>query len=169
MLDSIGQVEIRTAKHIGQRLALKSVVIGLLIAYIIFSSLLINWDGGILKAIFWITDVEFAYHLIIGAIGLLAMGYLFGQRAGIDILIKGKNELWVGVIYGFITLVTGTLIGSSVGFVEEGIDNIGGFSNPFFDYYFKPMYWILMFGFIPTILVGLWFGSRIKKLGSYDK
>lgn len=159
------KVEIQKAKQIGQRLALKSGAAGLLIAYIIFSSLLINWDSGILKAIIWITDVEFGYHLIIGAIGLLVMAYLFGQRAGIEILIKGKNELWVGVKYGFVTLITGTLIASSVGFIEEGIDNIGGFSNPFYDYYFKPMYWILMFGFIPTILIGLWFGVTIKKNG----
>ena len=67
--------------------------------------------------------------------------------------------------YGLITLVTGTLIGSSVGFIQEGIDNIGGFSNPFYDYYFKPLYWVTMFGLIPVVIVGLWFGRQIKKQG----
>lgn len=158
-------VDIKTAKIIGQRLAIKSGIIGLTNAYIIFGGLLYSWDMKLLKAIFWILDVEFWYHLLIGAVGLLAMAYFFGQLAGVEILVKKKNELFTGIKYGLLTLVTGTLIGSSVGFVQEGIDNIGGFSNPFYDYYFKPMYWVIMFGVIPAMIVGLWFGRQIKIQG----
>lgn len=106
-----------------------------------------------------------SYHLIIGALGLLTMAYFFGQRAGVEILVKRRNDLWTGVKYGLVILLTGTLIGSSVGFIQEGIDNIGGFSNPFYDYYFKPLYWVTMFGIIPVVLVGLWFGRQIKRQG----
>lgn len=153
----------KTAKQIGQRLAMKSGIVGLTIAYIIFGWVTYSWDSKFLNAIFWIANVEFAFHLIIGAIGLMTMAYYFGQHAGMDILIKKKNDLFTGVKYGLLTLVTGTLIGSSVGFFQEGIDNIGGFSNPFFDYYFKPMYWVTIFGILPTIIVGMWFGRQIKK------
>lgn len=155
----------KIAKQIGQRLAIKSGLIGLIIAYIIFGGLIYSWDAKFVKSLFWITDVEFVIHLIIGAVGLLTMAYFFGQLAGIDILIKRKNELWTGIKYRLFTLFTGTLIGSSVGFVQEGIDNIGGFGNPFYDYYFKPVYWVTMFGIIPVIMVGLWFGRQIKKQG----
>lgn len=158
-------MDIKTAKYIGQRLAIKCGLIGLLIAYILFAWVTYSWDEKLSKAVFWIFDVEFWYHLMFGAIGLLAMAYFFGQLAGIEILVKRKNELWTGVKYGLITLLTGTLIGSSVGFLEEGIDNIGGFSNPFYDYYFKPMYWVTMFGIVPVIIVGLWFGRQIKSQG----
>ncbi len=164
---TINQVTVdkKKAKQIGQRLAIKSGLIGLLIAYILFGCVIFSWDQKLSKAVFWIFDVEFWYHLLIGAIGLLTMAYFFGQLAGVEILVKRKNELWTGIKYGLITLVTGTLIGSSVGFIQEGIDNIGGFSNPFYDYYFKPMYWVTMYGVVPVIIVGLWFGRQIKKQG----
>jgi hypothetical protein len=70
-----------------------------------------------------------------------------------------------GIKYGLLTLLLGTLIGSTVGFIEEGIDNIGTQDDPFYDYYFKPLYWVTTFGIIPVILVGLWFGRQIKKQG----
>jgi hypothetical protein len=158
-------VDITTAKQIGQRLAIKSGLIGLFIAYIIFGGLLYSWDMKLFKAVFWIFDVEFWYHLIIGAIGLLTMAYFFGRLAGVEILVKKRNELLTGIKYGLLTLVTGTLIGSSVGFIQEGIDNIGGFGNPFYDYYFKPMYWVIIYGMVPVIIVGLWFGRQIKRQG----
>jgi hypothetical protein len=154
------------AKQIGQRLAVESALIGLLIAYSIVGGLLLstsNMNFG--KALFWILDVGFWYHLIIGALGLVTMAYLFGQRAGVEILVKQKNDLWTGVKYGLITLLTGTLIGSSVGFIQEGLHNIGGFSNPFYDYYFKPLYWVTVFGTIPVVIVGLRFGRQIKRRG----
>ena len=153
------------AKLIGQRLAIKSALIGLTIAYIIFGGLIYSWDEKLLKSAFWIFDVDFWYHLIIGAIGLLTMAYFFGQLAGVEILIKRRNEFLTGIKYGLITLLTGTLIGSSVGFIQEGLNNIGEFSNPFYDYYFKPLYWVTMFGIIPVVIVGLWFGRQIKKQG----
>ena len=153
------------AKLIGQRLAIKSVLIGLTIAYIIFGGLIYSWDEKLLKSAFWIFDVDFWYHLIIGAIGLLTLAYFFGQLAGVEILINRRNEFLTGIKYGLITLLTGTLIGSSVGFIQEGLDNIGEFSNPFYDYYFKPLYWVTMFGIIPVVIVGLWFGRQIKKQG----
>jgi len=158
-------VDRKAAKQIGQRLAIKSGLIGLVIAYALFGWVSYGWDSNLFKAIFWIVDVEFWYHLLIGTVGLLAMGYFFGQLAGVDILIKKKNDLLTGVKYGLLTLVTGTLIGSSVGFIQEGIDDIGGFGNPFYDYYFKPMYWVTIFGIVPVIVVGLWFGRQIKRHG----
>lgn len=155
----------KAAKKIGRQLAIKSGLIGLCIAYFLFAGIMLSWETNYKKALFWIVNVEFKFHLFIGAVGLLCMAYLFGQLAGVEILIKKRNYRLIGVKYGILVLITGTLIGSSVGFLQEGIKNIGGFSNPFYDYYFKPMYWISMFGIVPTIIVGLLFGRQIKKEG----
>jgi hypothetical protein len=158
-------MDIKTAKQIGQRLAVKSGLIGIVIAYSIFGWLTYSWNSKWNKAVFWIADIDFGFHLLVGAIGLLTMAYFFGQLAGIEILIKKKNERWTGIKYGLLTLVTGTLIGSSVGFIQEGMDDIGGLSNPFYDYYFKPLWWVTIFGIVPVIIVGVWFGRQIKKQG----
>ncbi len=148
-------MDIKTAKYIGQRLAITPGLIGLLIAYLLFAWVTYSWDRELSKAIFWIFDVEFWYHLLIGALGLLVMAYFFGQLTGVEILVNKKNELWTGVKYGLIILLTGTLIGSSVGFIQEGIDEIGGTSTPVYDYYFKPLFWVTLFGILPVIIVGL--------------
>jgi len=158
-------VDIKTAKKIGRHIAIKSGLIGLCIAYLLFAVIMLSWDADYKKAFLWIVDVEFKFHLFVGAIGLLTMAYFFGQLAGVEILIKHRNYLLTGVKYGILTLVTGTLIGSSVGFLQEGVKNIGGFSNPFYDYYFKPLYWVTMYGIIPAIIVGLLFGHQIKRQG----
>lgn len=150
-----------TAKQIGSRIAVRSALIGIATAYLIMTTL-IGLDEGI-TAIFWISDVDYWPNLLLGAVGLILMGYLFGQRAGIEIIEKRKDYSWVGIKYGFFTLLTGTLIGSTLGFLQEGIDNIGTHDNPFEDYYFKPLFWVTVFGLIPVVLVGLWFGKQIKK------
>ena len=152
-----------TPKQIGSQIAIKSTLIGLVIAYLIMS-ILIGFDDGF-SALLWITKIDFWPNLLLGVFGLISMGYLFGQRAGVEILEKNKNYSWIGIKYGFIILVTGTLIGSTLGFIEEGLDNIGTHENPFFDYYFKPLYWVLIFGTIPVLIVGFWFGKTIKKHG----
>lgn len=158
-------VDTKTAKKIGRHIAVKSGLIGLFIAYLLFASIIFSWDAKLKKAIFWIVDVEFKFNVFVGAVGLLIMAYLFGQIAGVKILIKHRNYLLTGVKYSVLTLITGTLIGSSVGFFEEGINDIGGFSNPFYDYFFKPFYWVMMFGIIPAIIIGLLFGYQIKRQG----
>ena len=158
-------MDAKTAKKIGRRIAIKSGLIGLCIAYLLFALVNLTSDSDYTEALFWIVDVEFKFNLFVGAVGLLTMAYFFQQFAGFEILIKHRNYLLTGIKYGVLTLITGTLIGSSVGFLQEGLKDIGGFANPFYDYYFKPIYWVTMFGIIPSILLGLLFGRQIKKQG----
>lgn len=153
-----------TAQRIGSRIAVKSTLIGIAIAYMIMATL-IGLDEGIV-GLLWITEFDYWPNLLLGASGLVIMGFVFGRMAGVEIIERKKNHSWVGIKYGFITLITGTIIGSTVGFIQEGLDNIGTLDNPFEDYYFKPLFWIIVVGSIPVILIGLWLGSRIKKVGA---
>lgn len=156
-----------TAQQLGSRIAVKSALIGIVIAYLIMSTL-IGLDEGI-TAIFWLVDVDYWPNLLFGAFALTLMGFIFGRLAGTEIIERKKDHSWVGIKYGFLTLLTGTLIGSTMGFLQEGLDNIGTLDNPFEDYYFKPLYWVTIFGSIPVVLVGLWFGQAIKKAGKIER
>jgi len=78
-------------------------------------------------------------------------------------LIKNKNEILIGITTGLIVILVSSFLSSWIGFFQEGIDNIGTNDNPFFDYIFKPVYWVSLFGFIPGIIVGIWYGKKIKK------
>ncbi len=93
------------------------------------------------------------------------MAYFFGQLAGFEILIKHRNYLLTGIKYGCINFNNWNSDWKLNGFLQEGLKDIGGFANPFYDYYFKPLYWVIMFGIIPAIIVGLLFGRQIKKQG----
>ncbi len=93
------------------------------------------------------------------------MAYVFGRMAGTEIIKRKKDHNWVGIKYGFTTLFTGTVIGSTMGFIQEGLESIGTQDNPFEDYYFKPLFWVMLFGSIPVVLVGRWFGRTIKVIG----
>tara|TARA_Y100000034_G_scaffold135013_1_gene205316 strand:+ start:2254 stop:2757 length:504 start_codon:yes stop_codon:yes gene_type:complete len=152
------------AKRIGSRQGLISVGLGLLIAQLIMT-LMISTDEGFVKGFFWFTDIDYWINILIGAIIMLACGHFYGQLAGKLILIRKWNFVLTGFLIGLAAILTTTFFASWTGFIQEGIDNIGTNDDPFFDYIFKPMYWVTMFGLIPALIIGAWFGGRIKKKG----
>ena len=55
------------------------------------------------------------------------------------------------------------IFGSLIGFMKEGLANQSEISEPIHDYIYKPMALVTIFGFLPIIIVGVWFGLSIKK------
>lgn len=114
--------------------------------------------------------IDFFYdlplNLGIGIIGLYFAGYFVSTKMEILINNKLKNSILIGVLGLIIILIFGTFLGSTVGFIQEGIANLNEYnkiSDAIFDYYFKPFFWIFLFGIIPTILAGGILGFLIKK------
>lgn len=136
-----------------------------MIAYILFAGITSSWEQNFIRSLLWIFHVEFWYHLLIGALGLLLSSIFFGKLAGSDILVKGKNVNLTGVKYSFLTLISATILGSTVGFIEEGVIR-NELTDAIYDYYLKPLYWVGIFGFIPAVLIGLWFGRTIRRRGN---
>lgn len=155
---------INEAKKIGSKQGLISVGIGLLIAQLIMT-LMFSTGQGFIKAFFWFTDISYWLNFLIGIFIMLACGHFYGQLAGKLILIKKWNYVLTGSLIGLAVILTTIFFASWTGFIQEGINNIGTIDDPFFDYIFKPMYWVTMFGFIPALIVGIWFGKKIKKKG----
>lgn len=162
-------MEENIARKIGGREAVKSALIGLLTAYVFFGMLIFDSEQDILKIVFWIFDTDIWYHLLIGALGIVSMSYLFGRKAGLKILVDEENNFLVGIIYGFIVLTTGTIIGCTVGFLQEVFEDYTSIGNALIDYYFKPLGLVLVFGAVPVAIVGIWFGIRIDKEGKKMK
>jgi hypothetical protein len=151
------------AKKIGAIYAFKSIAFGISIFYLVPLLLFILGGEGF-YSIIWFTELNFYNWLFIlnWIFFFFLFAFFFGQKAGIDILIKGKDCEKTGLKYGFLTLISASFFGCFLGFAWEGIDNIGTNDNPFEDYFFKPMFWILIFGIIPSLLVGRWLGKKIK-------
>ena len=126
-----------------------------------------------------LTFLSIIFNLIVAGIIII---WTFGFKDLIDIIVSLPLNLFVGIFGLFIggyyisiltgiiglilILLIGVLIGSSVGFIEEGIEDFGkenGIKNALFDYYVKPLFWIFLFGIIPTVIVGGILGYGIKK------
>lgn len=156
-------MEPRIARKIGRQIALKYTLYGLLIAYFLFAYFEHSW--GAQNALIWITQVEFTLNLMVGVAGLLLLAYGLGQRAGMAILLRRRPFGAIGVLYAFLILGGGSLIGSSVGFLQELAAAKEPFRDLVVDYYAKPLYWIFLFGALPTVLLGLLFGAEIQRVG----
>jgi membrane protease YdiL (CAAX protease family) len=145
------------AKKIGSRQALKGVVAGLIIAYLIMTWF--SQGFGLKYALLWFKNIDYKFNIFVGVIAILLAGHFLGQRAGISILVKNKNRIWIGILYGFLILLVGTIVASFVGvFQNIGIDN-----SLFFNYMVKPLVWVTSFGLIPVVIAGIWFGNSIVR------
>ena len=152
------------AEKIGSRQGLISVGIGVLIAQLIMTYMM-SIGKGWAQAFFWFTDTKYVLNVFIGVLIMFIAGYFLGKLAGKLIIIKQWNYALTGCLVGIEILLITTFITSWVGFFQEGISQMGTESNPLYDYIVKPMYWVTIFGAIPALLVGVWFGWQIKKKG----
>ena len=153
------------ARKIGSRQALVAVGIGVLIAQIIIASM-ISAGEGFIRSFFWFFDEKIWLNILSGVVIMFFCGHYYGQLAGKLILIKNWNYALIGCLTNLAILLTTAFLASWIGFFQEGIANISTDNNPFFDYIFKPVYWVMIFGSIPAMIVGIWLGKRIKTRGS---
>lgn len=144
----------RTIKKIGYSQAFKAITIGLVIAYIIF---------GLMAEPFWLFQFDYAPTILFGAIMIYIAGYFLGGLTGICISKHSRLAILFGIIGGLFIVWTGTFFGSLIGFVKEGLANNSVISESIRDYIYKPMALVTIFGMLPIIIVGIWFGLSIKK------
>lgn len=148
-MDNVSQ-----AKKIGSRQALKAITAGLIVAYILMA--FIEEDA------WWLFGFEYAWTMVLAAGITCASGFLFGRMAGVTILIKKRNALLTGIACGFFIVWTSTFLTSLIGFFSEGV----GTADAFVNYIGKPLWLVTMFGSLPVLFVGLWFGSSVKAKGN---
>jgi hypothetical protein len=148
--------DITTAKKIGYRQAFKAITIGLAIAYFIMA---------LMAGPVWLFQFDYAPTIIFAAVLTYVAGYIFGGLTGKWIIIKKLPSIPFGILGGFLIVWTSTFGGSLIGFFNEGLPNKSPISEPFHDYIYKPLVLVTMFGFIPIVLVGIWFGLSISRYG----
>jgi hypothetical protein len=110
------------------------------------------------------TIMEWPIILLLGILGLYISGFYVAQKMDKEINIKHQKTYLIGIPGLLIILIIGTFIGSTMGFIQFGISEIGKnhLSDVIFDYYIKPYFWVFFFGIIPTLITGLILGKLIK-------
>ncbi|TYR30802.1 hypothetical protein FXV77_21725 [Sphingobacterium phlebotomi] len=111
---------------------------------------------------------DFFINLSVGIGAFYVTGYYIG-----NLLSQSKRiRIIHGIFSAFFILLIGTVAGSTVGFIQEGLPASNtnfdySFSENITDYYFKPLFWIFFFGFIPTLILGIVVGLSLEgKSGS---
>ena len=138
-----------------------TVLINVLFAMLLFFSM----SGGTINPIkeFFDYIIYFYLNFTAALVALFVSSYYAGKKMGKLICEKKWNSILVGMIGLMVILICGVLGGATVGFLEEGIMRGHNVSDSIVDYYFKPLFWILIFGFIPTFISGAFLGKKIKK------
>lgn len=139
-----------------------AISINLVVAFFIFYVIL---DFSLSEVIDFIA--EFPLNLSIG----IAVFYVTGYYTGNLLSQSRRIRIMHGVFSAFFILLIGTVAGSTVGFIQEGlpayIENQHTLVENITDYYFKPLFWVFFFGFIPTLILGITIGlSLVGKPGS---
>jgi hypothetical protein len=143
------------ATRIGYKRAFKAITLGLGVAYLIIA---------VIGSPFWLFEFSYADILIVATAMLYVAGYFIGGTAGRFILIKKKPAEIVGIVSGYFIVWVGTFAGSLIGFFTEGVVNASA-SGALEDYLIKPMLLVSFWGFIPIVIVGVWYGISVKKSG----
>jgi hypothetical protein len=138
-----------------------TVGINLLIAILIFLWLLAGTKNPIKDLFDFILD--FPLNFAFGITALFLSSYYVGKKMEKLICEKKWNSILFGMFGLMIILICGVFGGSTVGFVEEGLMRGNNVYDSIVDYYYKPFFWILIFGFIPTFISGGILGEKIKK------
>lgn len=149
--------DITIAKRIGYRQAFKAVTIGLAIAYLIMA---------LMAGPIWLFQFDYAPTVIFAAGLTYIAGYIFGSLTGKWIIIRKLPSIPLGIVGGFLIVWTSTFGGSLIGFFNEGLPNKSSITESFHDYIYQPLALVTIFGFIPIVLVGIWFGLSIRRYGN---
>lgn len=102
--------------------------------------------------------------LLLGILGLYISGFYVAQKMDKEININHQKTYLIGIPGLLTILIIGTFIGSTMGFIQFGISEMGKnhLSEVIFDYYIKPYFWVFFFGIIPTLITGFILGKLIK-------
>jgi hypothetical protein len=112
---------------------------------------------------------KFPDAIICGVIGLYIGTYFYSRIAGKIVYRFGadNNKIWViGVLLAWSCVVTMAVFGSSVYFFKD--INKSGLGLSFADYIFKPTFWVILIGFIPSLLLGIFWAKQMKKELSFQ-
>ena len=134
-----------------------------LLAALLLTVLLFGFDG--VRGLF--SKLQSSISIIVAIVALYAATAILGIIAGNLICRIGRRQdfmIWIiGIGLAWGALFVSVVAGSSVLFFSE-MGNSPNMSEAFEDYLAKPVFWVMLFGGIPALVLGLLYGAQVKKL-----
>ena len=167
------------AKQIGRKYGLSAAVVGLLVAFLL---LVVQWilvapdlsnSSNYLSALVNFIELGISQvglpQLVFSIIVMLISGYFMSRRAGQLILVKYWRPIPVGILTGFLVMLTGGVLNLFYEIIKVAVFTSNDEPKPLFLFPLTPLSYLIGFlieGFIPALLAGAWFGKRIQKVDS---
>lgn len=105
--------------------------------------------------------MRFPIPIFTGVIGLYSAAYCFGLVAG-NLINQFEGQglgVWcTGIGLAWICLLISALAGSAVEFLPSHRN-----WQDFGDYIFKPLFWVMLVGIIPALILGVGYTAAVKK------
>jgi len=151
----------KKAKQLGRKRAFESVSMGIALFYLIGVFLFSN-EG--LRSLLWLQYLDLYNWMFIAnwIVTFYVLSVIIGNYAGKEILHRNKKWLIVGLKSGVLILAAAAFFGCLLGFITEGVENVGSTDFPLVDYFMKPIFWIFIYGLAPSLLMGVFFGWKVK-------
>lgn len=111
----------------------------------------------------WIFQVNFFPAILLALVMTYIAGYYFGGLAAVWIVSLKRPSILIGIICSFFIVGSATFMGSLVGFLKAYWNNGTEISATIHDYIYRPIGLVLILGFLPIIVLGIWLGISIKK------
>ncbi len=148
------------------KFTLITVSINLIIALLIFIWVLSLYGSPWRDLFNFIKD--FAFNLSIGIAFLAIASFYIGKKMQKMICVRKWNSILTGMCGLLLILIFGTFGGSTVGFIDYGMESNDTISELIVDYYYKPFFWILFYGILPTLISGGILGRMVAKKTCYN-
>lgn len=107
---------------------------------------------------------EFPLQIVLGIGGLYVWAFLSGGIAGKIVYRSGlKNfTIWIiGILLAWSNILAmGLAITADALFGKSNTNNFGG---TFLDYIFRLLGWSIIVGFVPALILGLWWARQMRK------
>ncbi|HEY9401440.1 MAG TPA: hypothetical protein VIQ24_02010 [Pyrinomonadaceae bacterium] len=134
--------------------------LGLLAAFLLLALM------GVTQGILFNGKFEIQGAIFVGVVALYAAAYSLGMVASDIVCRIGIKDpiIWLlGVGLAWSCLLISILSGSMVNFLAS-MENPPDIAKAFAGYIVAPVFWVMLFGGIPALGLGLLYAARVKKL-----
>jgi hypothetical protein len=127
----------KEAKKIGSYQTLIAIGISLICLQLIHFWL--SWKNGVITTVLWFTPIIHELYFKTGTLILLISGFAFGRLAGIEILIKKRNCITIGILCAEAVFITTIFTASCSKYLQEIISPTNVNDHLIEEYIFYPV------------------------------
>lgn len=148
------------SRTIGRTKTLKATIV--ILAVMLFGLMLIETRGDFANGIlFFIQDIS-NIHFIILLIIVFGLTYIFGGKAGTEIIIYKRNIVLTSIKYAVLIILSIIIYAAIIGIANDNTSLTDNFQRHLTTYFLKPLIKTGSLTIIPIFLIWLWATNQMR-------